>query len=191
MPETNDPLFDAAQELAGSDNQLRQISDTMVRESELQQQLETHEAVEADLRAQLGAIRTKQLPELMMAAGVERFTCRETGTEARLTFECSGALGSDEEERERKLDILIANGADEIVRLEVTAAFGKGGYAQAQALAGELNRRGIATVVSRNIHHQTLKSWVKERMEAGDQLPLAEVGLWYGQIARIKRPKAE
>jgi hypothetical protein len=187
----HDELFDAAQELAGSDSQMRQISETMVRENELQQQLETQEALEADIRTQLADIRTKRLPELMMSAGVEKFTCSETGTEARLTFECSGALGSDEEERERKLDILVANGADEIVRLEVTSAFGKGEYAKAQALAGELNRRGIATAVRRNIHHQTLRSWVKERMEAGDQLPLADVGLWYGQIAKIKRPKAD
>jgi hypothetical protein len=188
---TNDALFDAAQGLAGTDNQLRQIADAMVQESELQAALETQEAIESDIKQQLVTLRNQRLPELMMAAGVERFTCAETGTEARLTFECAGALGTDEEERERKLDILIANGADEIVKLEVTVAFGKGDYAKAQALAGELTRRGLPTVIERNIHHQTLKSWVKERMEDGAALPLDEIGLWYGQIAKIKRPKAE
>jgi hypothetical protein len=188
---SDDAIFEAAQDLAGSDNQLRHISEMMVQEDSLARALETQVELEADLRERLNELRMKRLPEAMMAAGVERFTCSATGTEARLTFECAGALGSDEDERERKLDILIANGADEIVKLEVTAAFGRGDYARAQALAGELSRRGIATAISRNIHHQTLKSWVKERMEAGDQLPLDEVGLWYGQIAKIKRPKED
>jgi hypothetical protein len=156
----NDALFEAAQGVAGSDSQMRQISDAMIEESNLQGQLDTHEAIAADISRQLNDLRTRRLPELMMAAGVERFGCIETGTEAKLAFECSGALGTDEAERERKIDLLIANG-------------------------------GLVVSVERNIHHQTLKSWIKERMEKGASIPLDELGLWYGQTAKIKRPKTD
>jgi hypothetical protein len=187
----NDALFEAAQGVAGSDSQMRQISDAMIEESNLQGQLDTHEAIAADISRQLNDLRTRRLPELMMAAGVERFGCIETGTEAKLAFECSGALGTDEAERERKIDLLIANGADEIVKLEVKVPYGKGKYGEATQLAAELADRGLVVSVERNIHHQTLKSWIKERMEKGASIPLDELGLWYGQTAKIKRPKTD
>jgi hypothetical protein len=186
-----DALFDAATGLQGTDAQLASISELMEREDRLQHQLETQEALEADLRGQLQELRTKHLPEAMMAAGVDRFRCASTGTEARLTFECAGGLGEDEQERERKLDLLIANGADEIVKTEVTAAFNKDEYHRAMALLGELQRRGLPTILKRNIHPMTLKAWVKERVAGGAVLPLDDIGLWYGQIAKIKRPKAD
>ena len=186
----SDPFFEQA-ELQATDQQLASISDLMVREDSLARALETQQALAEQLATQLNELRTKALPEAMTAAGVDRFRCATTGTEARLAFDCSGALGSDEAERERKLDILCENGADEIVKTEVTVAFGKGEDAKALSLAGELVRRGLAVAKRRNIHPQTLRAWVRERMEEGAELPLSEVGLWYGQIAKIKRPKAD
>lgn len=43
----------------------------------------------------------------------------------------------------------------------------------------------------RTIHHQTLKKWIKERVEVGADLPLDELGIWYGQIAKIERPRQQ
>lgn len=186
---SNDQLFEAASALQGTDAQMSSISQLMVNEDALQRALETQAALAEGIAQRLNEIRTKQLPEAMMAAGVDSFRCAETGTTAKLAFECAGALGSDPEERERKLNILCANGADEIVKTEVTVAFSKGHDAQAQALLGEMSRRGLNVVMERNVHHQTLKAWVKEKMEAGAALPLDDIGLWYGQIAKIKRPK--
>jgi hypothetical protein len=185
-----DALFEATQ-LQGSDEQMTSIAQLMVDEDSLARSLETQEALAEDLRRRLHELRTKALPEAMLAAGVDRFRCAETGTEARIAFECSGALGEDPAERDRKLDLLIANGADEIVKTEVTATFNKDEFQKAMALLGELQRRGLPTIIKRNIHPMTLKAWVKERMEEGADLPLDDIGLWYGQIAKIKRPKAD
>ena len=187
----NDPLFDAAEDLKGDDKAMENIAMLLVMEDSLQRSKETQEALLEDINTRLNNIRRLQLPEAMNAAGVDRFRSSETGTEARLAFECAGALGTDEEERERKIDLLIGAGADEIVKMEVSVAFGKDDYAKAQALAGELNRRGLAAACYRTIHPMTLKAWVKERMEEGATLPLEEVGLWYGQVAKIRRPKEE
>lgn len=184
---SSDPFFDAA--VKATDGQLASISELMEQEDNLSRAIETQEALLSDLKQRVNQLRNSTLPLAMAAAGVDRFRCSETGTEARLTFECSGALGSNDEERERKLDLLVRAGADEIVKTEVTAAFGKQQLSVAQSLCGELQRRGLAVVMRRNIHPMTLKSWVKERIEAGDSLPLDEAGLWYGQVAKIKRPK--
>ena len=183
-----DALFEATQELQGTDAQLASIAQLMVNEDSLARSLATQEALAEDIQARLTELRTKALPQAMMAAGVDRFRCAETGTEARIAFECSGALGEDPDERERKLDILCENGADEIVKNEVTIAFGKGEDPKAMALVGEMQRRGLNVMFRRNIHPMTLKAWIKEKMEDGAALPLDDIGLWYGQIAKIKRP---
>jgi hypothetical protein len=185
-----DPFFEQA-ELQANDRDLSTISNLMVREDQLARALETQLALAEDLSNRLNDVRMRQLPEAMQRVGVDKFRCAETGTEAELKFECSGALGSDEEERERKLNILCEHGADEIVKTEVIAAFGKGEDIKAQALLGELSRRQLNVAMRRNIHHQTLKAWIKERMEEGATLPLSEIGLWYGQIAKIKRPRTD
>lgn len=189
MPKLEDALFDAAQ-VQASDGQLSRIAELMAAEDQLAAAIDTHEALLSDLKQRRNEITRSELPTLMAEAGVEKFTCKATGTEARLTFEADGALGS-EDERERKIDVLIGAGAEEIVKMVVTVAFGKGEYDAARQLAEELRDRKLAAVAGRSIHHQTLKSWIKERMEAGDALPLEEIGIWYGQVAKIKRPKRD
>lgn len=184
---SNDALFDAAQELAGTDGQLARVTELIAAEDTLRTQLETQEAITADIKEQLRRVRHQDLPEAMQAAGVDRLRT-PSGLEARLVFECSGTLSSDEAERDRQLELLIGAGAGEVVKSVVSVAFGKDEYAKAMGLLGELQRRNLTATYARTIHPMTLKSWVKERMEAGDAIPLSEVGLWYGQIAKVKRP---
>jgi hypothetical protein len=183
-----DALFGASQ-VQASDGQLARISELMAVEDQLNSAIDTHEALLSDLKQRRNEITREQLPTLMAEAGVEKFKCSATGTEARLTFEADGALGTDQDEKDRKIDVLIDAGADEIVKMVVTVAFSKGEFEKAKQLAEELRERELAAFAARSIHPQTLKSWIKERMEAGDNLPLDEIGIWYGQVAKIKRPK--
>jgi hypothetical protein len=174
--------------LSASDTQLNRVRELITAEDVLQKQLETQEAITADIKEQLNRVRMNDLPQAMMAAGVEKQRTPD-GLDARLVYECAGTLAADPEERDRQLELLIGAGAGEVVKSIVSVAFGKDEYPKAMSLIGELTKRGLTATYARNIHPMTLKSWVKERMEAGDHLPLADVGLWYGQIAKVKRPK--
>ena len=153
-----DALFNERPELQATDNQLANVAALMEEEHAIAGNIETHEAILADLKSRNQTIRQEELPQAMLQSGVAEFTCASTGTKAKLTFECAGALGSDPDERERKIGVLIGAGAEEIVKLELVVAFGKGEYDDAVQLSKDLAGQGFVCSVGRNIHPMTLKS---------------------------------
>jgi len=63
-------------------------------------------------------------------------------------------------------------GADGIIKADVTAIFDKKEIEQARALVDELVEREINVKHNQNVHPQTLKAFVRERMEADPPLPV-------------------
>jgi hypothetical protein len=63
-------------------------------------------------------------------------------------------------------------GADGIIKADVTAVFDKKEIEQARALVDELVEREINVKHNQNVHPQTLKAFVRERMEADPPLPV-------------------
>lgn len=125
-------------------------------------------------------------------------------------------------EKEAKIDLIIEHGGGEIVKQIVNVTFPKEmarhaegvknwldhsltgapltphGERFAEWLAKSPEERGAWPVTvgrERSIHHQTLASWIKSRMEEDrpeDRLPLPlleRLGIWFGEIAKITRPK--
>jgi len=223
-----DALFGAKKE--ASDSQLSKISDLLVAEAAATDAKETAEAMAAAARQQINTITQLKLPEAMLEAGIEEFKSAQTGTTVKIHFAADGSLGpKNDPEKEKKIDLLVANGGGEIVKQSVTVHFPKDQFEQAQALADRLSDDRIAVVTyfpkelaeeaqahadkmlktlnqetvvltneyenvecERSVHAAGLKKWVKDQMEKpGKDLPLDQLGIWYGQIAKITRPKKQ
>ena len=54
-------------------------------------------------------------------------------------------------------------------------------------LLAELGQRGMATQTKTWVEPMTLKSFVKEQVEKGENLPYDLLGIYVGQKAKIKR----
>ncbi len=78
---------------------------------------------------------------------------------------------------------------DGIIKTKVASEFGKGEIEQARAALKALEEAGFTGVMDRNVHPMTLKSFVKERLEAGDSIPLDIFGVFEFKEAKITRPK--
>lgn len=50
----------------------------------------------------------------------------------------------------------------------------------------ELRASGNGSLVTETVNHQTLQSWVKEQLEAGNEVPDA-IKLTYAKIAKLRR----
>ena len=50
-----------------------------------------------------------------------------------------------------------------------------------------LEGHGLLPEQNTGVHPSTLKAWIKERMEAGDEFPMDLFGAYIGQRAIIKR----
>jgi hypothetical protein len=52
-----------------------------------------------------------------------------------------------------------------------------------------LEGHGLLPEQNTGVHSSTLKAWIKERMEAGDEFPMDLFGAYIGQRAIIKRSR--
>lgn len=78
---------------------------------------------------------------------------------------------------------------DGIIKTKVASEFGKGEIEQARAALKALEEAGFTGTMDRNVHPMTLKSFVKERLEEGDSIPLDLFGVFEFKEAKITRPK--
>lgn len=211
MPNDIDALFSARAGTAATDGQMTRISDLIREEVEIEGAIATAEELLKQGKERQRELKNSLIPTAMLDAGVREFTTSE-GFKSKIVFVTDGALGSpktEEERREReaKLDTIIEFGGGEIVKQTVTLTFPKEMIAEAEGfrdwMAKEVAKRaadkpiwGLVTVNrERSVHHQTLGSWVRERMAsdtAEEQLPPAffeRTGLWHGEAAKISVPK--
>ena len=206
-----DALHDASTTITAGDNQLKRISSLIAEEHEANCEAETAERLLSQAKQRRYDLRRNRIPEAMLDAGMAEFKTEE-GVTAKLVFDTDGSLGSPrtaEEfaERRAKLMAIIEHGGGEVVKNIITIELPKG----AEQAAEEIQRRidkllttkvwtkllGGNARVFRDLsaNHQSLMAWIRERMgedDATHRLPttlLDRIGVWYGQVAKIKRPK--
>tara|TARA_R100000664_G_C2759810_1_gene150012 strand:+ start:5289 stop:5834 length:546 start_codon:yes stop_codon:yes gene_type:complete len=82
---------------------------------------------------------------------------------------------------------LTEAGHGSLIKNHVTAAFGRGEDNLAKDLLAELGQRGMQTQTKTWVEPMTLKSFVKEQVEKGENLPYDLLGVFVGQKAKITR----
>lgn len=194
-----DALFGAAT-TTGTDASLSRIAQLIAEEGDTLSEKATAEEMVRAAKERLNEIYHDRLPSALMAAGVTNFTDAD-GIKVSLDLAADGALGpantpEERAAREAKLDLIEQHGGGEIIKLTVEVSFPKEKHEAATMCRKKITEwleaqglKGVAISTNRSIHHQTLKKWIKEQMEAGVALPLDDLGIWYGQIGKVKRPK--
>ena len=91
--------------------------------------------------------------------------------------------------RPKAYEWLRENGHDDIIKNQVSCTFGRGEDDQASAFHAFAAKAGYSAEQKTEIHSQTLRAFIKDRVEAGDDFPMELFGAWIGQRAVIKRKK--
>ena len=158
---------------------------------ELALEIEKAEVALAELQGKHQKITQRQLPELMEALGMEKFKLK-TGEEVSVKDDIK--CGLTEEHKPKAWEWLESKGYDGIIKTVVNVPYGRGEVGKAKELISKLAAEfGVDADLSRSVHYQTLKSFVKERLEAGD-LPsdmLAVFSVYEFKEAKIKAPAAK
>lgn len=130
------------------------------------------ERLEAELRTAKDEVRRleqEDLPELMQELGLETFKLASgESVEVKQDVEC----GISEERRARAHAWLTENGFGGLIKTEVVARFGRDERDAAVEAAEKINGEMVERV-----HPATLKSFVKEQMEAGRAIPFDLFGI--------------
>lgn len=77
----------------------------------------------------------------------------------------------------------------DIIKNTVACTFGRGEDDKASAFKAFAEKEGYFAEQETGIHHSTLRAFVKERVENGDDFPMELFGAYVGQRAIIKRSK--
>ena len=80
-------------------------------------------------------------------------------------------------------------GYDDIIKNTVVCQFGRGEDDRASSFSAFAEQQGFIPEQKTEVHPQTLRAFVKERCEAGEDFPMELFGAWVGQRAVIKRGK--
>ena len=157
----------------------RQIRDKEERIQDLEEKLK-------DEKKSLLKLTDEEMPAMLAEIGISSFSLDDGSTvEVKQTYGASILMDN----RPAAYEWLRDNGYDDIIKNTVLCQFGRGEDDQASAFAAFAQQQGYVPEQKTEIHPQTLRAFVKERVEEGDAFPMELFGAWVGQRAVIKRGK--
>lgn len=161
--------------------------------SELARAIAAKEAQVADLDRQLKdakkellKLTDEDLPASMAEMGLASFTLDDgSQIDVKPTYGASILVDN----RPKAYEWLRDHGYDDIIKNNVSVSFGRGEDDRANAFKAVAEKEGYIPQQETSIHAGTLKAFVRERIEAGDEFPMELFGAYVGQRATIKKGK--
>jgi len=157
----------------------RQIRDQEKSIAELDRQLK-------EKKKSLLKLTDEDLPSVLAEMGISSFSLDDGSTvDVKNTYGASILVDN----RPKAYDWLRENGYDDIIKNTVSSSFGRGEDDRANAFTAFAQKEGYFVNQKTEIHPQTLRAFIKERCEAGDEFPMDLFGAYIGQRAVIKGSK--
>ena len=128
----------------------------------------------------------EELPAIMIENGIKDLTL-DDGSYLSIKQTYGATITVDN--RPKAYKWLRDNGHEDIIKNQVSCTSGRGEDDQASAFHAFAAKAGYSAEQKTEIHSQTLRAFIKDRVEAGDDFPMELFGAWIGQRAVIKRKK--
>lgn len=171
---------------AVSDGGLQSVADLAraVRDKEtLISELETK--LKEEKRALL-KLTDEDLPALLLEFGITKFEL-EDGSKIEVRPTYGAHIKADN--KFAAFEWLRENEYGDLIKNTVACSFGRGEDDSANRFIETAQQLGLAPQQKTEVHPSTLKAWVKERVEQGEEFPMELFGAFVGQRATIKRGK--
>lgn len=109
------------------------------------------------------------------------------GSSISIVPEYRGHISKDNKDEAHEW--LRENNHGDLIKNTIKTSFGKGEDDDAIALMKHCNDNGIGFTQTEAVHHSSLKAFIREQTEKGNDLPHDLLGIYVGQKATIKRGK--
>lgn len=132
----------------------------------------------------LKKITDYELPSAMAEAGCKKFT-----TEDGFTLEIKPFYTAkiSDENREKCFEWLKNNHLDGLIKHQISTSFNRQEGELAKKVVEILDSIGVSYTDKESVHPQTLNAFVKERIEAGKDIPQTMFGVYIGQTTKIRK----
>lgn len=170
-----------------SDTDVKSLAELCELKQDLEAQVKQIEEALSEKKQELRRVTEVDIPDKMAELGMESFT---TTSGTRIEVNSFYAANITQEKARDAFKWLRDNGHGAIIKREIVTRFGKGQEAIADAFVELLGHKHMNKFVARDkesVHPQTLKAFVREQIESGEDIPLDLLGVHIGKKAVIKR----
>ena len=165
------------------DDEIKGIAELGKRAKVLQTEVEDLEAVTKERKDQLRKLTEQSIPEALTQVGMKGFVM-DDGSRIELKAFYSARISAAR--RAEAFQWLRDHGMDDIIKNTVSVRFGRGEDELCSRLLEILGTQGYPAEQAEKIEPMTLKAWVKEQVERGNEFPTELFGAYIGQKAIIK-----
>jgi hypothetical protein len=168
------------------DTDLNSVAVLVDRQVKLEQDLANLEDLLKQTSKELSQVKDIDLPNALERFGLSELRLLDGSI---VVIKEDVHAGITVENRDKAFDWLTVTGNDGIIKNEVKLPFGKGQESEAQGVMTLLDEKGISYTNSKTVHPQTLKAFVKRRLEDGEPIPTDIFSIHITKSATIKSPK--
>ena len=171
------------------------LNDEILQLSEITRLAEAQLALEREIQAtqatlegqvkRLNQVRLELLPAALNEAGLRELRLA-SGHRVQLAMDYTCSLTG--RYRDPAVAWLKAEGLEDVISYDVVESFGPRDVKQLERLRKALLKLGVGFSEKENVNTATFKALVRERLEAGEQVPLGELGVTAIESTKITAP---
>ena len=183
----SDINFEADQrEDLNSVNDAKSLSDQVVKLKQLEDSLIEKEKELKELKRHIDLVSGEVIPTMMQEMNISTLKLAD-GTSVEVKPVYGASIPADKKEEAYKW--LRENGLGDLIKNEITVAFGRSEDNKAQQYAVLAQGQGYEPVQKLKVEPMTLKALVRERVEAGLDMPSDLFNLFTSNRTKITRSK--
>ena len=176
---------DQREELDGA-NDAKKLSDQVVKLQQLEEQLIAKEEEVKEIKRKVDLVSGEVIPTMMQEMNIATLKLADgTAVEVKPVYGASIPTSKKEE----AFTWLRENGLGDLIKNEITVAFGRDEDNKAQQYAVLAQGQGYQPVQKLKVEPMTLKALVRERLESGQEMPSDLFNVFAGNRTKVTRSK--
>jgi hypothetical protein len=165
---------------------IQSLADQVQRLEAMQQQLEIQEDAIKEKKKQIQHISGEVIPTMMSEMGLAELKLHD-GSHLKVSTSYRATI--TEANKDAAFNWLRKNGLGDIIKNEISVSFGRNEDNKAADYAALAQERGYQPTQKLKVEPMTLKALVRERIEAGKEMPTEIFGIFSENKTTIKRNK--
>ena len=165
---------------------IQSLADQVEKLEELQSRLQTQEQIMKDTKKQIERLSGEVIPTMMSEMGLAELKLQD-GSHLKVSTSYRATI--TEANKESAFNWLRNNGLGDIIKNEILVSFGRNEDNKAASYAELAKGQGFQPTQKMKVEPMTLKALVRERIEAGKDMPTEIFGIFSENKTTIKRNK--
>ncbi len=165
---------------------VQSLADQVERLEAMQKQLEIQEEAIKEKKKQIQHISGEVIPTMMSEMGLAELKLHDG---SHLKVSTSYKAHISEANKEMAYNWLRENGLGDIIKNEISVSFGRNEDNKAADYAELAKSQGLQPAQKLKVEPMTLKALVRQRIEAGQEMPTEIFSIFVGNKTTIKRKK--